>query len=81
MFPACGPLENLPPAHAVQVRLSLLLKGKAHDADFDNWSLPHPSIDGHVCMLGRFSHVQLFVTPWTVAQQAPLSTGFSRQEF
>ena len=32
-------------------------------------------------MLGcHFSHVQLFVTPWTVAHQAPLSTGFSRQE-
>ena len=27
------------------------------------------------------SHVQLFVTPWTVAQQAPLSKGFSRQEY
>ena len=28
-----------------------------------------------------FSHVQLFVTPWTVAHQAPLSIGFSRQEY
>ena len=27
------------------------------------------------------SHVQLFVTPWTVGFQAPLSTGFSRQEY
>ena len=27
------------------------------------------------------SHVQLFVTPWTVAYQAPLSMGFSRQEY
>ena len=27
------------------------------------------------------SHVQLFVTPWTVAHQPPLSMGFSRQEF
>ena len=27
------------------------------------------------------SHVQLFVTPWTVAHQAPLSVGFSRQEY
>ena len=27
-----------------------------------------------------FSHVQLFATPWTVACQAPLSMGFSRQE-
>ena len=26
------------------------------------------------------SHVQLFVTPWIVALQAPLSMGFSRQE-
>ena len=26
------------------------------------------------------SHVQLFVTPWTVARQAPLSMELSRQE-
>ena len=26
------------------------------------------------------SHVRLFATPWTVAYQAPLSLGFSRQE-
>ena len=26
------------------------------------------------------SRIQLFVTPWTVTHQAPLSTGFSRQE-
>ena len=26
------------------------------------------------------SHVRLFVIPWTVAYQAPLSMGFSRQE-
>ena len=34
---------------------------------------------GLVCahMLSCFSHVQLFVTLWTVACQAPLSTGFS----
>ena len=29
-------------------------------------------------MLG---HVQLFATPWTVAHQAPLSVGFSRQKY
>ena len=27
------------------------------------------------------SHVQLFVTPWTVTHQAPPSVGFSRQEY
>ena len=34
-----------------------------------------------VCLLSCFSHVQLFVTPWTVAHQAPLSMRFSRQEY
>ena len=32
-------------------------------------------------MLHRFTRVQLFVTLWTVACQAPLSVGFSRQEY
>ena len=27
------------------------------------------------------SHVQLFVTPWTVACQASLTLGFSRQDY
>ena len=33
------------------------------------------------CMLSHFSCVQLFVTLRTVAHQAPLSMGFSRQEY
>ena len=28
-----------------------------------------------------FNHVQLFATLWAVAHQAPLSMGFSRQEY
>ena len=35
----------------------------------------------HVCVLSHFSCVQLSVTLWTAARQAPLSTGFSRQEY
>ena len=31
-------------------------------------------------MLNLFSYVWLFATPWTLAHQAPLSMGFSRQE-
>ena len=31
-------------------------------------------------MLSHLSRVQLFVTLWTIAHQAPLSMGFSRQE-
>ena len=34
-----------------------------------------------VCVLSCFSHVQLFVAPRTAARQAPLSMGFSRQEY
>ena len=33
------------------------------------------------CVLSCFSRVRLFVTLWTVARQAPLSMGFSRQEY
>ena len=31
-------------------------------------------------VLSHFSHVQLFVTPWSIAHQVPLSMEFSRQE-
>ena len=45
------------------------------------WSgFPFPS-PMHACMLGHFSRVQLYATPWTAAHQAPLSTGLSRQEY
>ena len=35
----------------------------------------------HACVLSCFSRVWLFATPWTVARQAPLSMGFSKQEY
>ena len=35
----------------------------------------------HTCMLSRCSCVQLCATLWTAAHQAPLSLGFSRQEY
>ena len=34
-----------------------------------------------VIVVQLLSHVQLFATPWTVAHQALLSMGFSRQEY
>ena len=34
-----------------------------------------------LAVLSWFIHVHLLVTPWTVAHQAPLSMGFSRQEY
>ena len=41
--------------------------------------LPCSSV--HACLLSCFSLAQLCVTPLTVARQAPLSMGFSRQEY
>ena len=35
----------------------------------------------HIKFLCMLSHVWLFVTPWTVAHQAPLSMEFFRQEY
>ena len=43
------------------------------------WSTEALYID--VCVLNHFSWVQLFATPWTIAHLAPLSMGFSRQEY
>ena len=34
-----------------------------------------------MCCAQMLSCVRLFATPWTVAHQAPLSMGFSRQEY
>ena len=34
-----------------------------------------------MCVRSHFRHVQLFVTLWTENNQAPLSMGFSRQEY
>ena len=43
---------------------------------YRNWK---PEV--RACMLSRFSHVQPFVTPWTVPNQALLSMGLSRQDY
>ena len=39
------------------------------------------TIENHMHVFSPFSRVQLFVTLWTVARQAPLSMGFSWQEY
>ena len=36
---------------------------------------------GSTCVLNHFGPLQLFATLWTVANQAPLPMGFSRQEY
>ena len=49
-----------------------------------NYTLWYPygiHVIKHVCVLSLFSRVPLFATLWTVAHQATLSMGFSRQEY
>ena len=64
------------------------------DIAFVSWRAKSPLVENHcpwpslevwiwmgVCVLSHFRHVWLFATLWTVAHQAPLSVGFSRQEY
>ena len=39
------------------------------------------SLPTGACVLGHLSCVRLFAAQWTVGPQAPLSMGFSRQEY
>ena len=50
-------------------------------AQLSLWSNSYNHTCMYACMLSRFSRVRLCVTLWTAAHQAPLSTGFSRQEY
>ena len=64
-----------------------------HDQSFHSHPYPLPNmlkkILNHIFLVNIFmkkkvkslSRVRLFATPWTVAHQAPLSMGFSRQEY
>ena len=52
------------------------------------YAVPEPSVSDDLlqrleetAMSEPLSRVQLFVAPWTAAHQAPLSMGFSRQEY
>ena len=54
-----------------------------HHSQFSYWGLcicPFIYLN-RLLLFSCFRHVQLFMTPWTVAQQTPLSRGFSRQEY
>ena len=65
-----GPMAALPPS--VQT-----------EAKWEEHSQPRsqPGLRMCVCVLGHFSRVRLFATPWTVVRQAPLSRGHSRQAY
>ena len=47
----------------------------------DSMEIPLKTRNKTTMFCSVLSHVQLFATPWTIALQAPLSMGFSRQEY
>ena len=68
---------NIPPPYDLVIPLLCIypreIKAFVH-TETQAWNV-------HACMLSHFSHVQLFATLWTIACQALLSMGFSRQEY
>ena len=48
---------------------------------WDQSFLPAGPQFSNLVVCWSLSHVQLFATPWTVGCEAPLSMGFSRQEY
>ena len=72
-LPLCDPIDDSPPSSAVPG----ILQARTLEwvsISFSNawkWKVKVKSL----------SHVQLLATPWTAAYQAPLSVGFSRQEY
>ena len=80
IFPGISQTEksSLDSAASSSYWLNSLLLTRFSNEWFENeWSIPSLSV--HVCC--RFSCVQLFATLGTVALQAPLTVGFSRQEY
>ena len=63
--------KTLDANHKTKVLPMLLIgyKSKFHDSSL------------HTYIISHLSYVWLFATPWTVTIQAPLSMGFSRQEY
>ena len=56
------------------------LPPRGESSGFSDLFPPLPTTSWRECMLSHFSRVRLFASPWTLAHQAPLSMGFSRQE-
>ena len=79
-------LQSEPPG---KPRYSLYSTSSLHSSSvlgslFQGWEGPdsvYLQIHTGECVLNHFSRVQLFVTPWTIACQAPLSMWFSRQDY
>ena len=64
----------------LEIIFHLCSQSKSTLHDQGGWECLHCDIKSYQ-PLSHFSHVWLFVIPWIVAHQAPLSMRFSRQEY
>ena len=75
-------LKNLSQHHSSKISIFQCSAKASHVLDpdkmdeFSNYILLWLAV--YACMV---NHIWLFVTPWTIACQAPLSMGFSRKEY
>ena len=69
----CGSIDGSPPGSPVPGILQARTLEWVAISFFNSWKWK--------VKVKSLSHVLLFVTPWTAAYQAPLSIGFSRQEY
>ena len=69
----CDPIDGSPPGSAIPgiLQARTLEWGAVSFSNAWEWKVKMKSL----------SHVWLFATPWTAAYHAPLSMGFSRQEY
>ena len=69
----CNPIDGSPPGSPVPgiLQARTLERFAISFSNACKWKVKGKSL----------SRVQLFATPWTAAHQAPLSVGFSRQEY
>ena len=69
----CDPIDSSPPGSPVPGILKTRTLGWVAISFSNAWKWK--------VKVKSLSHVWLFTNPWTVAYQAPLSMGFSRQEY
>ena len=65
--------------HLILVRMEIIKKS-TNNTYWKEFGEKGTLLHCYACRLSCFSRVQLCVTQWTIACQAPLSIGFSRQE-
>ena len=81
IFPTQGSNPGL--SHCRQTLYRLNHQGSPIQTIIGSWHSrkTEPCPNHHMWSESELNRVRLFVTPWTVAHQSPLSMGFSRQEY